>query len=177
MWKLRTWVETLTKFVKAAGLIVAAIGTAILFFVDIPALADVPDLTVAVILVASIVLILVSDKVASDRHKLEIARMQFLLDEKRDLQNRIDHLATLRSRAVNEIYAGVPSVKEFPAYKQRYLDWQTEVEEFFLANFPYAIVEMFTDLGVIKTLKFDHASTSRSIAKRHTKILQMLTGV
>ena len=174
MWKLDPWVETLTRFVNVAGLIVAGLGTAILFFVDIPALAEVPDLTVWVILAVAIMLFLVSDKVASDRHKLEIARMQLLLDEKRDLQNRIDHLATLRRRAINELYAGTPSVKEFPAYKKRYLAWQAEVEEYLAENFPYAIVEMFTDLGIIRTLKFDHASTEKSISKRHTKILRML---
>jgi len=174
MWKLEPWVETITRLGKIGGLIVAALGTAILFFVDIPALAEVPDWTVWVILAAAIALFLISDRIASDRHKLEIARMQLLLDEKRNLQRRIDHLATLRSRAVNELYAGTPSVKEFPEYKQRYLDWQAEVEGYLEENFPYAIVELFTDLGIIKSLKFDHASTKRSIANRHTKILQML---
>lgn len=90
------------------------------------------------------------------------------------MQVKIDHLASLRSQAINELYTGTPSVKEFPEYKLRYFDWQAEVEEYFGENFPYAIVEMFTDLGMVKTLMFDHASTKRSIAKRHTKILQML---
>ncbi len=49
MWKLERWVETLTRFTKAAGLVVAALATAILFFVDIPALAKVPDLTVWIV--------------------------------------------------------------------------------------------------------------------------------
>ena len=174
MWKLEPWVETVTRFVKIAGLVVAALGTAILFFVDIPALKDVPEVLVWIILGAAILLFFVSDKVASDRHNLVISRMQLLLDEKRTLQARIDHLAVLRSRAVNELYAGTPTVKEFPTYKQKYLDWQAEVEEYLKQNFPYAIVEMFTDLGIVKTLKFEHASKKKSIAKKHTKVLQML---
>ena len=174
MWKLRPWVETLTRFVKTASLIVAAIGTAILLFVDIPALADVPDLTVASILGASVALILISDKFATDRHKLEIARMQLLLDKQRDLQSRIDHLSSLRSRAVNEIYAGTPTAAEFPAFEQGYRSWQDEVEAYLKMKFPYAVVEMFADLGMIKTLKFQHASTDETITERHTKILQML---
>ena len=174
MWKLKPWVETLARFVKTASLIVAAIGTAILFFVDIPALDEVPDAVVAIILGVSVVLILISDKVATDSHRLEIARMQLLLDEKRDLQSRIDHLASLRSKGVNELYATTPSVEEFAQYKDRYRDWQGEVEAYLKGKFPYALVEMFTDLGMIKTLKFEHASEDEAIAKPHTKILQML---
>ena len=88
MWKLEPWVETLTRFFKMAGLVVAALGTAILLFVDIPALKEVPDLTVWVILAVALFLFFVSDKVASDRHKLSIARLQLKLDERRDLQKR-----------------------------------------------------------------------------------------
>ena len=174
MWILNPWVETITRVVKTISVILAAIGTAILFFVDIPALAEVPDWLVAIILAVAVIFVLFSDKIANERHRLEVARLRFLLDERRDLRRRIKELAKFRSKAVTEIYSVTPTAEEFKKYQKKYENWQSEVEDYLEQEFPYAVVEMFTDLGMIKTLKFTHASADSEITEKHTKILQML---
>ena len=41
-------------------------------------------------------------------------------------------------------------------------------------NFPFAVVEMFTDLGTINPINFLHASVDQRIKAKHIRILRML---
>ena len=103
-----------------------------------------------------------------------IQDLRVRLDERRDLQKKVDKLAKLRNRAVNRIYAGTPAPDKFDAWKAEYKAWRDEVKEFLEENFPFAVVEMFADLGAIIPYDFTHASDDPNIGPKHKKSLQML---
>jgi hypothetical protein len=83
-------------------------------------------------------------------------------------------LAQLRSRAVNEIYAKTPDPDNFETWENEYVSWQKEVRNILKDNFPFAVVEMFTDLGTINPINFLHASSDQRIKAKHIRILRML---
>lgn len=108
------------------------------------------------------------------QRQLIIWELQWRLDEKRDLQQRIDRIAEFRSEAINNYYAKTPGREEFPDWKESYFSWQERVENYLKEHFPYAVVEMFTDLGTVPTGNFVHVSKDPEIAGQHLHILQML---
>jgi len=108
------------------------------------------------------------------QRQMIIWELQWRLDEKRDLQQRIDRIAKFRSEAINNLYARTPKKEEFSQWKKSYFSWQKSVEKYFKDNFPYAMVEIFEDLGIVPARNFFHVSKDPEIAWEHLHFLQML---
>lgn len=108
------------------------------------------------------------------QRQLVIEELQWRLDEKRNLQERIDRLADFRSEAINKYYARTPEKEKFSEWKEGYFSWQERVENYFKENFPYAMVEIFADLGTVPAGHFVHVSKDPEIAGEHLRILRML---
>lgn len=174
MWITRPIVAFLSGGVFVLSVLLTTIGTAILLGVDIPALSLLTQAEVKIVVTTATVLLLFSASLYTFQRFSVIQDLRRKLDDKRDLQRRIDQLARLRSRAINRIYAKTPKPDNFKAWVQEHQSWKKEVNAFLEENFPFAVVEMFADLGAIIPYDFQHASEDPNIRQRHIKILQML---
>ena len=103
-----------------------------------------------------------------------IGELRWRLDEKRKLQQRLDRLAEYRSEAINKLYAKTPKKDEFTDWEKAYDSWSKNIENYFGDNFPYAIVEMFSDLGTVPSVNFSHVSKDPEIKDEHQHKLEML---
>ena len=102
------------------------------------------------------------------------SELRWQLSRRRDMQERIDQLARFRQAAVTTLYATTPSVDEFPTWLARYQSWEKSLIEFLEKAFPFAVFEMFNDLGMIPAEQFSQASKEPAIAAQHVHHLRML---
>jgi hypothetical protein len=102
------------------------------------------------------------------------SELRWQLSRKRQMQERIDKLARFRQEAITKLYALTPTVAEFQAWLDRYKTWEESLVQYLKDNFPFAVFEMFQDLGMIPGEQFTHASKDPSIASQHLHHLQML---
>lgn len=174
MWVTKPIVAFVAGGVFVASVFLTATGTAILLGVDIPALSGLTQGKLITVIGVTTGLTLLSASLYTFQRYAVIQDLRIKLDKRRDLQRKIDHLASLRSRAVNRKYSGTPKSEEFETWMQEYRAWQKEVKEFLEEEFPFAVVEMFADLGAIIPYDFEHASKDPQIRPRHLKTLQML---
>ena len=90
------------------------------------------------------------------------------------MQDRIDKLARFRQKAITTLYATTPSLTEFPGWLASYQLWEKSLVEFLEKFFPFAVFEMFNDLGMIPAEQFSQASNESAIAAQHLHHLRML---
>jgi hypothetical protein len=102
------------------------------------------------------------------------SELRWQLSRKRQLQERIDKLALFRQDAITKLYAFIPIVAEFQSWLDRYKNWEESLVVYLKDNFPFAVFEMFEDLGMIPGEQFTHASKDPAIAAQHLHHLQML---
>jgi hypothetical protein len=174
MWITKPIVAFVSGIVFVISVLVTALGTAILLAVDIPSVLGLSPAEVNTIIVISVFVLFLSAGIYTFQRYSVIQDLRIRLDERRDLQKKVDKLAKLRSRAVNRIYAGTPDPDRFDSWKAEYKAWHDEVKDFLEENFPFAVVEMFADLGAIIPYDFTHASNDPIIGSKHKKSLQML---
>lgn len=174
MWITKPIIAFVSGAIFVISVLLTAIGTAVLLAVDIPEIAILSDGEIITIIVVTTVILLFSASLFTFQRFAVIQDLKIKLDNRRNLQKKIDHLAQLRSKAVNQIYAKTPKPDKFETWENEYTSWQNEVQTYLKENFPFAIVEMFTDLGMIAPMNFLHASNDQRIKSKHIKILQML---
>ena|SRR3990172_9679786 len=102
------------------------------------------------------------------------SELRWQLSRRRDMQERIDKLALFRQEAITTLYAPTPSAAEFPAWLARYKSWEKALVEFLEKTFPFAVFEMFHDLGMILPEQFSHVSKDPAIEAKHLHHLRML---
>jgi hypothetical protein len=105
---------------------------------------------------------------------LVISELKWQLSRKRDLQERIDNLAKYRQEAITELYAVTPTADIFPAWVEHFNRWENSLVQYLKGNFPYAVFEMFQDLGMIPNDGFSHTSQDPKISASHLHHLRML---
>lgn len=174
MWITKPIIAIVSGAIFVISVLLTAIGTAVLLTVDIPEIAVLSDVEIITIIKIATVFLLFSASLFTFQQFAVIQDLKIKLDNRRNLQKKIDHLAQLRSKAVNQIYAKTPKSDNFETWENEYTSWQNEVQMYLKKNFPFAIVEMFTDLGMIAPMNFLHASNDQRIKSKHIKILQML---
>jgi low affinity Fe/Cu permease len=173
------WItKPIIAFVSGAIFVIAwlltAIAIAVLLAIDIPDIAILSDAEIIFIIVITTIIVFFSASFYTFQRYAVIQDLKMKLDDRRDMQERIDQLARLRSRAVNEIYTKAPDPNNFETWENEYVSWQNEVRNILKNNFPFAVVEMFTDLGTINPINFVHASSDQQIKAKHIRILRML---
>ena len=102
------------------------------------------------------------------------SELRWQLSRRRDLQERIDKLALFRQEGITKLYATTPSPDEFPSWVTGYNVWEDSLSAFLKQSFPFAVFEMFNDLGMVPTGQFSHASKDPAIADQHVYHLRML---
>ena len=90
------------------------------------------------------------------------------------MQERIDTLARFRQKAITTLYAMTPTAAEFPTWLDRYRKWDKSLVKYLKKNFPFAVFEMFEDLGIIPGEMFTHTSTDPAISSQHQHYLRMM---
>jgi hypothetical protein len=110
---------------------------------------------------------------AIDR-ELNVLRLSWQLQHRRDIQSRIDHLAGFRDGMINDLYARRPSRKTFKDWKVQFHSWEDALVDYLKARFPYAVFEMFRDQGVIPSYEFEHVTKDSSIRKSHRSHLRRI---
>jgi len=100
--------------------------------------------------------------------------LKWQLSRKRAMQERIDRLARFRQRAITELYAQTPTVDEFPGWLARFTAWEESLVQYLMNNFPFAVFEMFQDLGIILQTQFIQASRDPAISAQHVHHLRIL---
>ena len=174
MWITKPLVAFLTGALFVVSVLITAMGTAVLLALDIPSLPALSQGEALPVIGIATIFLLASACIYTLRQFSLTRTLRLKLDERRDLQHRLDTLARLRSTAINEIYSRTPKRREFKAWLERYHACEKEVEAYLALNFPFAVVEMFADLGAIIPYDFKHAAKDRAIRKKHIKALQML---
>jgi hypothetical protein len=107
--------------------------------------------------------------------EVKVLSLQWRLNSKRDLQRRIDKLAEYRKFAVTRLYANTPNVDEFDEWVERYHAWETDLVSYLKKEFPYAISELFEDLGSIPMKRYAHLSPNKEIQNKHGHYLGMIS--
>jgi hypothetical protein len=102
------------------------------------------------------------------------SELRWQLSRKRDLQERIDRLARYRQEAITTLYAMTPTAAEFQAWLERYKTWENSLVQYLENEFPFAVFEMFQDLGMVPGDQFTHVSKDPAISAQHLHHLQML---
>lgn len=174
MWITKPFIAIVSGAVFVISVFLTAIGMAILLISDIPGIANLSDAEIKWTIVITVIFMLSSASLFTFQRFAMIQYLKMKLDDRRNMQEKIDHLARFRSRAVNQIYAKTPDSNMFETWENKYTSWQKEVRDYMENNFPYAVVEMFTDLGTINPINFLHASRDQRIQGDHIRILRML---
>ncbi|MCD4751566.1 MAG: hypothetical protein K8R40_00660 [Anaerolineaceae bacterium] len=174
MWITKPIIAFISGAIFVISVLLTAIGTAVLLAIDIPQIAIFSDGEIIKIIIVTTVILLFSACVFTFQRFAQVQDLKIKLDNRRGLQKKIDYLAQLRSQAINQIYAKTPDPDKFEAWEKEYTSWQKEVQKYLEENFPFAVVEMFTDLGTITPMTFLQASSDQRIQSKHIKILQML---
>ena len=105
---------------------------------------------------------------------LKNSELRWQLSRRREMQEKIDRLARFRKLAINTLFAMTPTYDEFPTWLKRYERWEKSLIQYLKNNFPFAVFEMFEDLGLVPGNQFVHASKDPAISAQHIHHLQML---
>lgn len=175
MWITKPISAIVSAVVFLITLFLTAVGTAVLLGIDIPTISSLSSKEIAIVITITTFFMFSSACFYAFQRSLVIQDLKRRLDKKRDLQKRVDKLAQFRSRAINRIFAVTPKIENFELWRSEYTSWQRETTAFLQKNFPFAVVEMFSDLGSITPYNFQHASNDPEIHTQHVKILQMLS--
>lgn len=105
---------------------------------------------------------------------LLIYELKWQLSRKREIQEKIDRLARFRQEAISSLYALTPTADEFPSWVDRFNIWEETLIKYMKMNFPYAVFEMFEDLGIVPGDQFIHTSKDPAISAQHLHHLRML---
>jgi len=106
--------------------------------------------------------------------EIKVLTLNWKLNSRRDLQRRIDKLAAFRKQVITTVYVGTPSANDFRAWVKKYEKWEISLVNYLKKEFPYAVFEMFQDLGVIPAANFTHLSTDPVIQSHHHHYLNMI---
>ena len=127
MWITKPIIAFVSGAVFVISVLFMAIGTALLLAIDIPEIAILSDAEIIIIIVITTFILLSSAFIFTFQRSAVIQDLKMKLDDRRDMQKKIDQLARLRSRAVNQIYAKTPDPNNFKTWENEYVSWQKEV--------------------------------------------------
>lgn len=174
MGRVRLVVSGAVAVASLVGVLLGALGLALLFSVDLPGLVPLSEGTRRSFVLWTSFALVVSWLIFFFERKAMIGQLQARLDRRQGLQAAINGLSDLRSRGVNELFAGTPTATEFPDWERRFKSWEQSVVDYMKPRFTSAIVGLFSELGAIPDINFRQASTDQAIAATHLKYLQML---
>ena len=175
----RDMIRTIIYIAAAAGsligIVLGTLGLAVLFSVDLPGLALVPDSARRTFVFVTFGVLILSWVLFFLERRARVGELEIRLSRRRKLQDAIDELSTLRSEGVNEHFAGTPEAADFDQWISGFEDWETRVVEFMKRRFTGAITGLFSELGAVPDVNFSHASDDPTIAAGHKKTLKILT--
>jgi len=174
MERTRLLVATVIAIASLIGIVLGALGLAVLFSVDLPGLAVLPPGSRSAFVAFSFAALLVSWVLFFLERRATVGQLQVRLTRSRDLQTAVDGLSVLRSEGVNNLYASVPSAEEFDGWVARFKDWEQRVIDYMKPRFTGAIVGLFSELGAVPAISFSHISKDPAIRDRHEARLRMI---
>lgn len=109
--------------------------------------------------------------------EVKVLTLDWQLNSKRDLQKRIDKLAEFRKSAINDLYAKTPDANDFDNWVNNFKEWEESLVNYLKEEFPFAVSEMFEDLGVIPVKNYIHLTTDKDIQGQHLHYLGMISKI
>jgi hypothetical protein len=174
MSRIRLVVSTVVAVSSLVGIVLGALGLAVLFAADLPGLVLLPPSSRTAFVAFAFVALLVSWMLFYLERRAAVGELEARLRRSRDLQGAIDGLSTLRSEGVTALFASVPKPEEFETWVARFEDWERRVVDYMKPRFTAAIVGLFSELGAVPAISFAHASKDPSIASKHEARLRMI---
>lgn len=156
------------------GILVSAFAVASFFAIELPGLLELSAGEKWNLLIGSTITTFVLFLAFWFQRSLVIWELEWKLDSRRGLQRHVDQLASFRKKVINDVYAKTPTQATFATWKADYEKWQRTLEDYLKASFPFAVFELFADLGIIQSYDFSQASPDTAIRDAHIHCLRML---